>query len=93
MHERRTPLTNPSDPASALVPVAGTSSSLALPDIVRHAGEAAVFATEEFFYGGGPLIGGIVDGARLGFGATSARRRNTARTRAMSSRGLNGLPR
>ena len=51
MHERRTPLTNPSDPASALVPVAGTPSSPALPDIVQRAGEAAVFATEEFFYG------------------------------------------
>ena len=44
------------DPSHALVPVSATppaqpSGAIALPDIVRRAGQAAVFAAEEFFYG------------------------------------------
>ncbi len=45
-----------SEPSTALVPVSITppeqrSAAIALPDIVRRAGQAAVFAAEEFFYG------------------------------------------
>jgi len=42
-------MTTPSDPAHALVPVSETLP--ALPGIVRQAGQAAVFAANEFFYG------------------------------------------
>lgn len=43
----------PLDPSTALVPLAADrpSGAIALPDIVRRAGPAAVFAAEEFFYG------------------------------------------
>ena len=41
---------NPSDPPGALVPLS-EKSSVDLPAIVRQAGDAAVFAAEEFFYG------------------------------------------
>ena len=51
MHERRPTLTTPPDTSHALVPVSETPSALALPDILRRAGQAAVFAAEEFFYG------------------------------------------
>jgi len=44
-------VTTPPDPSIALVPVSETASALALPDIVRRAGQAAVLAAEEFFYG------------------------------------------
>jgi len=49
-------MTTPPDPSTALVPVSETplrqsSGAIALPDIVRRAGQAAVFAAEEFFYG------------------------------------------
>jgi integrase/recombinase XerD len=44
-------VTTPPDPSTALVPVSETSSALALPDMVRRAGQAAVFAADEFFYG------------------------------------------
>jgi integrase/recombinase XerD len=54
MHERRLALTIPTDPSRALVSVTSpeqAAGSLTLPDIVRRAGHAAVFAAEEFFYG------------------------------------------
>ena len=44
-------MTTPPDPSIALVPVSETVSALALPDIVRRAGQAAVLPAEEFFYG------------------------------------------
>ena len=44
-------MTTPADPSNALVRVSETCSALALPDIVRRAGQAAVFAADEFFYG------------------------------------------
>lgn len=44
-------MTTPPDPSTALVPVSDTPSALALPDIVRRCGHAAVYAAEEFFYG------------------------------------------
>jgi integrase/recombinase XerD len=44
-------VTTPPNPSTALVPVSETPSALALPDIVRRAGQPAVFAAEEFFYG------------------------------------------
>jgi hypothetical protein len=44
-------VTTPPDPSTALVVVSETPSALALPDILRRAGQAAVFAADEFFYG------------------------------------------
>lgn len=49
-------MTTPNDPSHALVPVSVTPPEqpfgvIALPDIVRRAGQAAVFAADEFFYG------------------------------------------
>jgi len=41
-------MTNLPDPSQALVPVQSTGAA-ALPQIVRRAGQAAVFAAEEFF--------------------------------------------
>lgn len=43
-------LTTSTDPSTALVPVSKTQVP-ALPGIVRRAGQAAIFAAEEFFYG------------------------------------------
>ena len=51
MNQAIIPFAGPRDPSTALVPVSETPSALALPDIVRRAGPAAVFAAEEFFYG------------------------------------------
>jgi integrase/recombinase XerD len=50
MHKRRLALMPPYDPSNALVPVSEAQVP-GLPDIVRRAGQAAVFAAEEFFYG------------------------------------------
>jgi len=43
-------MTTQAEASQALVPVQ-TSAAIALPDIVHRAGQAAVFAAEEFFYG------------------------------------------
>jgi hypothetical protein len=43
-------LATPSDPSNALI-LASETLVPALPDIVQRAGQAAVFAAEEFYYG------------------------------------------